>query len=245
MIHANTLTKGSKASLAILLVSAVIFFLPLAYAQPTGVDIQDNITDSMGVTSPSNRTDEGGTITTLTLDVLQQNIRWKAYVGNLSGVLTLDDSSGQSIFQWQMGAQDLSGEIFVSRSDAIDWDNIECSNETVIESEQTFLGLGASSVDNINRTFNETTHPELTIGLVTLTQDTCRSQGTYVNNTAQSIASADFPIVLLASDLDVVFATPINSGSDSYNTGEQVDFQIIVPNNPADTTTYFFYAQIS
>jgi hypothetical protein len=245
MIKTQNRTENKKSVLSLIVLSLIfILSLSLVNAQPTGVTISDNITETAGITAPSNRTDDGGTITTLVLDVLQQNIRWKAYTGNMSGVLTLDDASGQSIFQWQMGAQDVTGDLFVSRSDSVDWDAIQCSNESLLVDEQTFLGMGALSVDNLNRTFNETTHPQINIGLITIAQNTCRSAATYVNNTAQDISSADFPILALSSSTDIVYATPINKGASSYSTGDQTDFQIIVPNNPADTTTYFFYAQL-
>lgn len=231
------------AALFILLTTLMLAINTAAQSDaPTGVEISGNVTETAGSVSPDNRTDEGGTITTMVLDVLQQNPRWKAYVGNLTGVLTLDDALGQSIFRWELGAESLTGEVYVSRSNTVSWGDIDCSNQTLIDDEDTFLGFSGTSADSVNRTFNETTHPTITVGLLPLSN--CRSTSTYVNSTAQSQALADFPLILLQDNDNVIFATPINQGADSYNTGTQADFQLIVPDQVGDTTTYYFYAEI-
>ena len=224
---------------------AFLFFLTNASANPTGVTISDNITESMTINPPSNRTDEGGTITTLVLDVLQQNSRWKAYVGNMSGMLTLSDADGQSIYQWQMGGADLTGNLFISGSDSIIWENVECSNQTMIYDEETLLLFDSNNVDSINRTFNETTHPELTVGLNTIPQDSCRSTSTFVNDAPQSQSNADFPLVLLTTGDRLIYTSPVINQGASYSTGTEADFQAIVPDiDSGDSTTYFFYAEI-
>lgn len=228
-----------------LLVVASAFLTTQASANPSGIEVVENFTDFLTVSPPDNRTDPGGTITTLVMDVLQQNPRWKAYVGNLTGALTLDDSDGQSIFRWEMAAQDLTGNLFISRSNAIDWDQIGCSNQSLIYEEEDYLLFNSSSADSINRTFNTTTHAEILIGFNTIAEDTCRSTSTYVSNNPQSQASADFQLVLLASENNIIYSSPITSGTTSYRADKDVDFQAIVPDQDSpDTTTYFFYAEI-
>jgi hypothetical protein len=240
--HGTEKQNRTYPTAAILIVITTIILATNALAQPTGVDISGNITETAGSVPPADRTDEGGTITTMILDVLQQNPRWKAYVGNPTGVLTLDDASGQSIFRWELGAETLTGEVYISRSDAVSWGDIACSNQTLIDDEDVFLGFSGTSADSVNRTFNETTHPTITVGTTPL--DNCRSTSTYVNSTAQPQGSADFPLVLIQDTSNLVYATPINQGSDSYNTGTQAEFQAIVPDQVGDTTTYYFYAEI-
>jgi hypothetical protein len=237
--HRNMLTITVFIALALLIINS-----PETNAQPTGLEISSNITETAGETQPSNRTDLGGTITTITMDILQQNPRWKAYVGNLTGVLALDDNSGQSIFRWELGAEDVTGNIFMSKNNAIDWSIIQCSTVTLIEDEDTTLGFNPSAADTINRTFNETTHSAINIGTTLINQNTCRSTSTYVNNAQQTQSTASFQIILLSSSTNLVYATPINKGAASYKTGTQVDFQGIVPNEPGNPTTYYFYAEI-
>jgi hypothetical protein len=217
----------------------------VANAEPAGSTISNNITVTSAASIPDNRSDAGGTITTLELNTLQQDANWKAYVGNVSGSLTLDDASGFTIYEWTLGASDITGEVYVSKSDAVSWAVLNCSNDSLIIAEDTTIGFTASSVDNINKTFNETTHADIRVAGRTIDADTCRSTSTYVNDTAQAIASASFPEILLASDEDVVYASPLNQGESSFRNDTLVDFQVIVPDDVTTSITrYYFYVEI-
>lgn len=228
---------------ALILVASLI--TTFVTAEPEGMSIISNSTESRQSASPDNRSDEGGTITTLGVDFLQQNDYWKAYVGNITGTLVLQDAAGYSIYNWELESTDLTGEVYVSRQMEPSWVSIKCSNETVLASEDTYMGFSSTSAYSINRTFNETTHPELVVGSVTIPQNSCRSTSTYVNDSAQVQTSANFPVVLLASETDVIYASPIKKGSDSYHTGTKVDFQVIIPDKADATTTYYFFAEIA
>lgn len=228
----------------------IIFFMALSFmfmfsltntlAQPTGIVISDNITETAGATLPAQRNDSGGTITTLIVDVLQQNPRWKAYIGNISGVLSLDDAAGQSIFRWELEAEDVTGNIFISQGDTINWGSVDCSTAQQILDEDTALGFSSGAADSVNRTFIDT-HPSITIA--TTTYSNCPSTSTYVNNAAQA-GTPDFPLVLLNTGTQMIYATPVNKESQSFNGAKLVDFQAIVPDQVVGTTTYYFYAEI-
>ncbi len=215
------------------------------YALPTGVSISNNVTSSRADLPAPSRTDEGGTITTMDMDVIQQNDKWKAYVGNITGALSLDDASGKSIFAWTMAIEDLTGEVYVSRNGSINWDiAVECANLTHIEDEDTYMGFNSSVVDSVNKTFNSTLHPRLVVGITSITANTCNATSTYVNATAEDQASASYPVVLLVSSDSTIYVTPINKGAQSYNNETIADFQIIVPDKLGSTTEYYFYAEI-
>lgn len=235
----------------------LIFALPIIFlfvtflvtvsvkADPSGASITSNWSSTASTVFPDNRSDAGGTINTLTMDTVQQNSNWKAYVGNISGMLTLDDEDGYTIYQWALGNAEVTGEIYVSRSSNISWSLINCSNESLIAAEQTLIGFIAPSVDDINKTFNYTTHNPITVAGRTIGANTCKSTSTYVNDTAQSIASAYFPEVLLGSESNLVYVTPLNDNSDSYATGNLVDFQLIVPDDvTVASTMYYFYIEL-
>jgi hypothetical protein len=214
-------------------------------ADPAGSTISSNITVTSAMSIPGNRSDAGGTISTLTLNTLQQDANWKAYVGNVSGSLTLDDANGFTIYRWALGASEISGELYVSKSAAVSWSILNCSNQSLISSEDTTIGFSALSVDSINRTFNETTHADIRVAGRTIPQNTCRSTSTYVNDTAQAIVSARFPEIVLASNTDVVYMSPLNQGSSSFENGTLVDFQMIVPDDVTTAITrYYFYVEI-
>jgi hypothetical protein len=232
--------KKALKILFIVFTLLILFNAKDILAQPAGLEITGNVTDSAGSAIAGNRTDSGGTITTILVDVLQQNPRWKAYIGNISGTLTLDDSSGQSIFRWELEATDVTGNIFISRSNSISWGDVDCSTPQQIADEDTALGFSSTAADSINRTFNET-HPSITLGVTPL--NNCPATSTYVNNAPQ--ATPDYPLVLLSENANMIFATPINKiALNSYNPSQIVDFQAIVPDQTVGTSTYYFYAEI-
>lgn len=238
------MNDNNPVILGVLLVLASLLSVSLVFAQPTGTAITFNETDFGPTIGPSNRTDDGGTISTLVLDALQQTNRWKAYIGNITGSLTLDDSTGNTIFSWALDTSDVTGEVYSSRSDTVAWSQIRCADNTLITTEESILDMAASGAYTINKTFNETTHPALTIGAEIISANTCRSTSTYVNDAQQAIGSADFPLILLDDETDLVYTNIINAQTTGFD-GTSYDFQMIIPNDPLNTTTYFFYVQLN
>ncbi len=238
-----TKENNKKLPISIMVLALLMVTLSMVSGEPAGIAIDSNQTDPGLTIQPDNRTDPGGTITTLVLDALQQTNRWKAYVGNITGSLTLSDSTGSTIFSWTLEQSGITGEIYSSRSNNVAWGDIRCADTTVIDDEESFLGLTGSEAYSITETFNETIHEGLTIGPALIGSDTCFSTSTYVNDNPQPQASADFQLILLDDTIDLVYTTPISAETTGYD-GSLFDFQLIVPNNPQDTTTYYFYAQI-
>ena len=238
MNYANKLKKGTLALLFVILIT------PIVMAQPTGTDITHIDTDMIDAIAPAERTDDGGTINTLVIEATQQNPRWKAYVGNITGTLTLDDSGGNTIFNWALEQTDITGEVYSSRSDAVSWESISCASLANINSEESFLGMSSTSADSIENTFNETTHPAINIGTIPVSD--CPATSTYVNNAPQDQEGADFPIILLEDGNDnLIYTTPINPMTTGYDGSSLFDFQAILANNPSETTPYFFYVELS
>ncbi|MBW2990746.1 hypothetical protein KY348_03510 [Candidatus Woesearchaeota archaeon] len=222
-------------------------------ADPQGADVTNLSTETYSVT-PEGRADDGGTITTVTLDVTQQNNAWKAYVGNITGALVLRDSDGWSIYEWVINSSGFTGNIYASRNDSVAWDNLKCANDTILTSENTFFGMSSGASDNINNTFNYTIHKEIntSTSIGTIANGTCPSTATYVNGSAQTISeSAYFQEILLYDNTNLIYHTFIDQdawGFDNNASGTNVtyDFQLIVAENSTGPgTTYYFYAEIS
>jgi len=233
------------------LIKGIIFgvmlltFMSLAIAEPTGTTITSNSTNPGRSSTPANRSDAGGSITTLALNAVQQDQQWKAYIGNISGTLTLDDTAGNTIYKWSLSASEVTGEIFASRSNAVTWSNINCSVPAIVTSEETTLGITSNATDSINRTFNTSTHSTLVVAGKSITQNTCSATSTYVNSLSQAQATADFPEVLLDDDTNLIYATIINQDKTGYTGSATYDFQMIVADTPTVASTmYYFYAEI-
>lgn len=237
--------SGSLSLLAIFSLIILLGHSSLVKADPAGATITTNVTADAPTYDPDNRSDAGGTITTLTMSVTQQDAFWKAYVGNITGTLTLDDSSGNTIYQWAMTNADITGEVYASRANNVDWSVVNCSNSTEIETEDTALGFSGTEVDTINKTFNESTHQEIKVAGRTIASDTCRSTATYVNDTKEDISSATFQEVLFQSGSDIIYASPLNQGSTDYTGLASVDFQLLLADDVTTAvTTYYFYVEI-
>ena len=220
--------------LVFLLSVSFVVSLPTAPVAPTYIS---NTTSGL-----VNRSiDAKGTITTVTLSSTQQDYKWKAYVGNVTGKLALSNAGGQAIYDWTSGTP--TGEVYVSRFSSITWASIACADQTAINNEQTGISMGTGIRDNINATFNYTTHTPFLTGVVPLSG--CRSTATYVNNAAQSMSSARFQEILLMSGGNLVYAGLINASSAGYD-NNNYDFQMIIAENESSTipSTYFFWVEL-
>ncbi len=240
----NRESTSREAPLAVLL-AVLLSFSVLVYAEPQGASINDNSTDTGPTFTADNRTDDGGTINTLTLDSTGQNLDWKAYIGNVTGSLTLDDSNENTIYDWQ-NLDSVSGEAYVARNNTIDWGGVSCASSSTISSEQSDLGFDPGESDNINFTFNYSQHPQMTVGSKDIPQDNCSATYMYNDNTSQSASSSNnFTTILLEdSNSNLVYGTFLEDKKTGFD-GKAYDFQTIVPDEETTATPYYFYLELS
>ena len=235
------MTPRWPALLMLLAVTAL-----LAAAEPAGVTILDNPTVTNTPQSAASITTAGGTFTTLLLNATTQTLRWKAYVGNVTGTITLDDAQNSTIYDWTPVT--VSGEVYATRNSTVGWSSIGCAGNATIATEQVQLNLTTTKVDSINQTFNQTVHRGLYVGTTLIANSTCRAVATYVNSTRQQPAeNATFQEVLLSDSSNrLVYATLLENDAQGYNAGA-FDFQMIVAESDVTPTpsTYYFWAEIS
>ena len=239
-----------KIKLDIVLITFVILLASpiLVYAVPSGPTITfiSNETKQPSAARMINTT--GGSITTMMLNATTQNPRWKAYVGNVTGSLTLDDANDNTIFDWTL--TNVIGEIYATRASGnINWTGTNCSNSTHISNENFALNH-TNKDDNITKTFNSQSHNGFFAGTREILANTCSSVRTYVNSTSQS---ARFEEVILydgtnASNGNIIYATPLEQDSYGFD-NSTYDFQMIVPENGlatwASSTAYYFYVELT
>jgi glutathionylspermidine synthase len=196
---------------------------------------------------PNRSQDAKGTITTVTMVANQQDYKWKAYVGNISGALALDDASGKSIYDWTPAT--ITGELYATRQSSVSWNSVACVNQSVIDNEQASLGIGSNMADNINSTFNNTAHKSFLVGTINISQNTCRSTATYINDAPQSVGpSAFFQEILLKdnSTSSMIYTTLLETAHTGFNGASTFNFQLIVAENESSNTPtpYFFYVEL-
>src|SRR3989344_4000646 len=156
------MTQERRSGLAalivlVLLLSSIILYENIVNADPEGATVTYVSNTTKNSTTPGSRNDSKGTITTILLSTTQQNIKWKAYVGNVSGTLVLRDADDYSIYEWAAGGSP-DGEVYITRNSTVTWSTIQCANDTSITDEQNTLGHSATASDNINNTFLTRVH---------------------------------------------------------------------------------------
>ncbi len=233
--------------IVLFIIAATLFFITEVYAAPSSPQIT-YVSNSTYTSSSTNRSmDAKGTITVVTMTLNQQDYKWKAYVGNVTGTLALDDANAQSIYDWSLTS--ITGEVYVSRASSVTWANVSCVNQTVIDNEQTAVGMSSSARDNINSTFNFTIHRSFLVGTKNITESSCRSTATYVSDAAQAMSvNAFFQEILMKDDLSgsLIYTTLLEQNQASYNGNNVFDFQLIVAENESSSipNNYYFYVEL-
>jgi hypothetical protein len=230
----------------ILLLSLLgLTILSNVYAIPVGPTIIFNSTTNGSPTPAAQITTYGGSFTTLVLNVTGEDYRWKAYIGNVTGKLALDDATGKAIFDWSVAS--VTGEVYATRNTSIDWSTIACADNTTINNEDIALNMSLSAPDTINKTFVNKVHKSFYVGTTLIQNSTCKAVATYVNGTAQSVTeNAVFQEILLKDGTSkLIYSTLINQNTTGYN-NQKYDFQLIVAENEyqASPTTYYLYVEL-
>jgi len=233
--------------LAVLLIALASQFLSAA----TGAQVTYVSNSTRPEQTADNRTDEKGTITTVLLNAIEQDQHWKAYVGNVTGSLVLDDASSYRIYDWDLTGVTITGEVYVSRYSAPTFSTVSCADATDVVAEHTFHNMTSSGADNVNKTFNSTAHRAFYVGTQLVTNSTCQSTTTFINSTRQAVSeSALFQEILLQDAANhVLYTTLLENDIDGYENATTLrtyDFQILVPESDVKSTptTYYFFTEI-
>lgn len=211
---------------------------------PQGPNITYNYTENVTPKPAVEITTPGGSFTTLVLNATQQSYKWKAYVGNVTGKLTLDNPNGYTIYDWSLSV--ISGEVYASRNNSITWSNIQCANKTMIYQEEQALNIQSTAQDSINKTFNNTIHRQFFVGGIKITNSSCYAIATYVNDTRQQPSEdADFQEVLLTDKTSMVYTGLLEPGKQGFD-WSKYDFQMIVADDESAQTpnTYYFWVEL-
>lgn len=213
-------------------------------AAPQGAQITFNQTETASTRMADSHTAAGGSFTTLVLNVTSQTAKWKAYVGNVTGMMTLDNSNNFTIYNWALTT--VQGEVYVSRASDVNFTELACANDGNISAEENALNINSSSDDSITNTFGNSVHRTFVIGGTgQIANSSCYAIATYVNDVAQaSSESADFQEILMSDGSNRVYVTLLEDDQSGFD-GGNYDFQIIVPDDPTETSiTYYFYAEL-
>ena len=217
---------------------------------PTGPDDIDVIANETKTASSGKIVNiSGGRVATLDLNATVQNPHWKAFVGNVTGKFTLDDTSGSTIYDWSLTVT--TGRVYGTRNSSTpNWTGINCSGVADLEQENDALNHTSSS-DNITATFNASSpsfdHDAFYVGSETIDADSCPTLSTYINNDSQTQGSDKFEEMALYDGVNVIYVTLLEEDEEGFD-GNTYDFQMIVPEIATDgysgSTAYYLYVEL-
>jgi hypothetical protein len=200
-------------------------------------------------TLEGNASIEGGDIATLLLVTREQDDNWKAYVGNVSGMLVLQDSANYSIYEWPLATP--TGEVYATRtSTSVNWATVACATPANVAQEEVEMGhtVANTPTDSINKTFDDewSDHWGFMAGDTTIGANSCNySINPWINDTANSVDL--FEEVLLYDGTNLLYTSRIQDNLFGYHNNITYDFQMLVAENAstgASRTNYYFYVEL-
>ena len=207
----------------------------------TGIDVgassQMNLTNwSSSATTAA----EAGNVTQINLSGQSITTHWAGFFGDVSGNLTLGDSSGNVFYDWT-GIGTPEGEVFASTDNSLNWSGIGCASAAEISTLDTALGIDGTDADSVNATYDSNSHPSLTIGAVSGISG-CNSTNAYIDSGQD--ATSFYQILLTDTEGDEVYTTVINDSTTGFD-GVSHDFQLLVGESDAGgTTAMYFYIEL-
>ncbi|MEM2121279.1 MAG: hypothetical protein QXU20_01295 [Candidatus Woesearchaeota archaeon] len=234
-----------KTTLLVILLS-ILILVKNTNSVPAGPSVLYNYTETPTPPPALIINTSGGTITTMNLFGITQNPHWKAYVGNVSGKLALQDASSYTIYDWQLSK--VSGEVYATRNPVTpNWINIRCANLSEILAEEEYFNMSSTDDDSISKTFNLTIHRSFFVGTKLISSGSCFTTYTYVQNQSQAPSEeAKFQEVILSDGTNIIFTTLLENKSIGFN-NQRFDFQMILPESKilsAANTAYYFYLEL-
>jgi hypothetical protein len=199
-----------------------------------------------------------GNVTQLTVVGTTVTQTWQGYYGNVTGTITLDDASNNTMYDWALASPE--GEIYAATS-TVTWTsgNVKCYNMSAtdtgdssfvtISELETSLGLAADDIDGVDETFTNASaaYDNFYVGEY-LIDAACPVTNTY---NGSEVADADmFQEVMLYDDTnDMIIWTAILEETEPTGFNDQPwDFQMLVGedghNGDTSTTTYYFYVEL-
>ena len=182
------------------------------------------------------------------MDLTAQSFKWKAYVGNVTGRLALDDADNYSIYEWNLVS--FQGEVYATRKTAyVNWSGVSCANLATLHEDESVLNQVSTDSDSITSTFKRLNHTGFHAANEYIINSTCYTIYTH-NTTGVQANSLDavFQEVVLEDNNYTIYTTILELDQAGFDPNNTYDFQLLVPENPGygvDPTTYYFYMELS
>lgn len=227
--------KYKMNAVLILLLAFALIATPVSALSEGATTVTEGTQSESGGDTALSDNAEGGYINSLDIGGSTQTSMWQGYYGNVTGSLTLEDSSGNSMTTWTY--DDKGGEVFATTNQTADFTSIAAQNAAGADSLLAYMDDSTMS-DSVADTFASGSHSAIEIGRTTITADA-----------ADLITlNTNFTEVILKDDADSLIWTAIINPNKNGFDGAPHDFQMIVPEDNAGTsavTAYYFFLELT
>ncbi|GEM_PF-1540170 len=195
---------------------------------PDGANVTVGTPETKTPDTPGSIIAEGGNTTPANLAAQSKTKAWQGFWGNVSGNITLEDTSADVFYDWNLTNK--TGEVLASRNNSIDFTTIAGIETCTVDEDLTGNGNDATSKTFTNASVNfEIAGTNITAACQTFP---------YVNSAPQS---TDFEeIITSATGVTSIYVSKINASAIGFN-GATVDYQIMVPENRTKNTVETYY----
>lgn len=236
--------------IAVIVVALVAAMVPMVSAVPDGATGTAGTAVTKAAVTATTDDAKGGNITEFDLSVLQQTNKWQGYYGNTTGEVTLDDATGNTMYDWAISAP--AGEVYATTLGTLpSWYTFDDTAAT-LGTVNAAYNFESDASDNADDTFSVTNNTAFDLAGNTIAADFAPNvltygavEGTGAWETAilydgDGTATTDFLFVgIIAVDQPSFLS---QDGTDTC------DYQMIIPEDPTDegiATTYSFYMELT
>ncbi len=260
--------RGNLTRFSLLITGLFILALSIVYsagnAFPEGPDSISVVNSSRQNPSggPVTVQAEAGNVTSLRIMNERATEAWQGYFGNVSGNITLEDSSDNLFYSWQLANP--TGEVYAANFTTTNWASVYCINVSQngslltrpdgsvssINGSQIELsyGINFTDLDGLNETFTSFWSGTFRTGAITFdSTDGCSRASPY----SAGGSGGPWDEVLLSDNDTLIFTSIIEENQASYKaSSEGADFQMLVLENghvgsETTTTPYYFYVELA
>lgn len=223
----------NKLGIAVVAIMLAIF-LQTALADPNGMTTTAGTPTAKGFFPSGTTNATGGLTRNINISTVTQTTAWQGFFGDITGNVTLSDSSGDTLYRWNWSIAD--GTLFATQASAVNFANISAVNTCSIDQNIT----GTDS-DRVNNTFTASSNSQFIIAGITIAANSACRTNTYINNATQSTRFEE--IIVTANGATPIYASKIENNIQGFD-GNTHDYQMLVPDSQnSTTTTYYFYAE--
>ena len=231
-----------KLVITMLVLAVLTLAIVMADPDPLGATLtpgqSSRGTDTDASSNPQNA--QAGNVTQLNINQSRITQIWQGYYGNVSGQIVLENSGGDTFYDWSLAA--ITGEVYASRNLVPDWSTINCTNSTHWEAEESELNIVSADTDGINETYDTATHPTFQVGTKTIPTDYCQATRPY--NSAGA-AGAWYNVLMNSNSTNTVYVVVLAEDQSAFD-GSTADFELLVPTDKSSgLATYYFYVELA